>query len=605
MELKKTQVDLSGLLDVLGKNLYSTPTVAIRELVQNAHDSCVRRELEDPSGFEASIVVTGRPAEGKLIIEDTGAGLTKEEIERYLATVGAGYTRRLRGEHADPRLIGQFGLGFLTAFIVSDRVDVFSTSYQSPGEGWHFSSKTGESYTLSEIPPRVVGTRIELTLSANFAPLATEITASAILQHYCALLPVPLYADEARTKRINSAVPPWRLAGAEISQLRMKRLRLDFAQRFEPFFEPLCAFPLELDGEVKARGTLWIQDGSTYATSDNRHVSVFVRSMLVTRDARELLPTWAGFVGAVVESEDLRPTASREDLQEDEAYRRVQLECREVLTRGLGEVAKNDPAVWRRILARHNEALLGAALSDPRLFEILASDLKLPTSEGEMTVPGILERSRGKLHVSMGDKGSHEETLFRALGVPVVNGTRYAALPFSLRWGEVRRVPVIRLGTDEGNRAVFAEATLPPEHQQLLESLLLREGQALKPSRFKPASLPLILIPDREVELKERIESDEADRRIGAAILGLARMYTREVEDAVRATLYVNLDAPVIQDLLAAPEPARSHGARLLAALAQLLATHGEEGESGDLSATLESFSEALRGLLSADTPRG
>src|SRR5262249_37937863 len=92
VELLRTQVDLAGLMRVLGKNRYSRPHVAIRELVQNAHDSCVRRQLEDPSEFEPSIVVVADPGKRMLTITDTGAGLTREEIVKYLATVGAGYT---------------------------------------------------------------------------------------------------------------------------------------------------------------------------------------------------------------------------------------------------------------------------------------------------------------------------------------------------------------------------------------------------------------------------------------------------------------------------------------------------------------------------------
>jgi molecular chaperone HtpG len=131
-ELLPTQVDLFGLMTVLGEHLYSTPFVALRELVQNAHDSCVRRRLEDPAAFDAAIRVAGDAAAGTLEISDTGAGLTRDEIVRYLATVGAGYTRKLREQHGSDELIGLFGLGFLSAFVIADRVAVTTTSYQSP-----------------------------------------------------------------------------------------------------------------------------------------------------------------------------------------------------------------------------------------------------------------------------------------------------------------------------------------------------------------------------------------------------------------------------------------------------------------------------------------
>ena len=103
-ELRTTEVDLAGLMRVLGNNLYSTPTVAVRELVQNAHDSCIRRRLEAKDDFEPSISVGVDPAQGVLTIEDTGAGLTQEEIVRYLATLGSSYTGELRDRYDDAEL---------------------------------------------------------------------------------------------------------------------------------------------------------------------------------------------------------------------------------------------------------------------------------------------------------------------------------------------------------------------------------------------------------------------------------------------------------------------------------------------------------------------
>ena len=122
-ELRTVQVDFGGLMEVMGKNLYSTPMVAVRELVQNAHDSCTRRRLEaDEAEYTPRITVRGLGA--VLEIEDNGAGLTRQEIFDYLATIGAGYTRKLRAAHASEGLIGAFGLGFLSAYVLSTWVEV-------------------------------------------------------------------------------------------------------------------------------------------------------------------------------------------------------------------------------------------------------------------------------------------------------------------------------------------------------------------------------------------------------------------------------------------------------------------------------------------------
>jgi molecular chaperone HtpG len=110
------------------------------------------------------------------------------------------------------------------------------------------------------------------------------------------------------------------------------------------------------------------------------------------------------------------------------------------------------------------------------------------------------------------------------------------------------------------------------------------------------------LVPDREVELKKRLESDEADKRIATAALGLARLYTKKLDDSVNAHLYVNLDSPAIEKLLAARDRAASStGAKLLRALAALMTGGGESATNVDLSATLDEYTSAVCALLESD----
>lgn len=104
----------------------------------------------------------------------------------------------------------------------------------------------------------------------------------------------------------------------------VQRKNLAFAAQFESSFEPICTIPVVPAGMSDAVGILWIQDGATYGTSDNRNLSLFLRGMLLDDEARELLPPWAGFIGGVIESSKLTPTASREDLQRDETWVAVQ-----------------------------------------------------------------------------------------------------------------------------------------------------------------------------------------------------------------------------------------------------------------------------------------
>lgn len=595
-EVRTTQVDLSGLMTVLGEHLYSTPTVALRELVQNAHDAITRRRLEAPQSPAAPrIEVRLDRARGTLTVLDTGAGLTRQEIIDYLATVGAGYTRLLRQRTAQDDLIGFFGLGFLSAFVVSERIEVRTSSWQTPGEAWLYRSRDGERYTLETCPPGPIGSEVELTLKERFRALLEGDALVRLLRRFCSLLPLPVFLGG---EQINAEPPPWRSA---LSGARLATARREFVARFEHRFEPLCIIPVEPTGKSDLRGLLWVQDARTWGTSDNRNLSVFVRGMMLDDDARELLPPWAGFIGGVVESTKLTPTASREDLQRDATWDAAHEHLAEALVSGLARVARDEPEAWRRVLLRHNEPLIGCALSDERLMTLLADQLTVPTSEGDLPVREVLRRSAGRAYVSLGVRGGFEEMLFRALKTPIAAGSRYGVLSLLRDYTGKHGGVVVELGTEEGNRHVFRAATVSAEDRAFLEAALLRPGQRLVPARFEPKVLPLVLVPDRDAELKARLESDEADRRIGASVLKLARLHTQKIDAKASADLYVNLDSPAVEALLARRADgveACAAGTRLLRSLVALMAGWDEGSGRVDLTGALEDFSATACELL-------
>ncbi|MEA9654253.1 ATP-binding protein [Xanthomonas campestris pv. raphani] len=577
-QIRRAGVDLNGLMSVLSKHLYSTPVVALRELVQNAHDSILRRRLEQPEWDGASLIeVHGDPAQGIVRIIDTGAGLTQQEIHDYLATVGVGYTRGLRQSgHEDSGLIGMFGLGFLSAFVLARRVTVRTTSYQTPTLGHCYVSSNAEQYTVSPIAARAqVGTEVVLELHPDYLPLAQEGRLREILSQYCALLREPIQIGRD-AQPINPEPPPWRMVDAvPLHPVQAWRRQREFAARFERNFEPLCCMPVRSDEGSDAVGLLWVQDGATYGTSDNRNLSVFLRGMLLDDNARELLPPWAGFIGGVIESNRLTPTASREDLQRDAVYSAVQHALSEALVQGLAEVARQQPEAWRRILLRHNEALLGAALCDERLFELLMEHVRVPTSQGDL--PAQQLPARGAVHVILDSDAGFEEMLFRAMGVPVAYGNRYAVVPFLRRWAQAKGMRLVELGTEQGNRQLFHLDSLPADELAWLEQHL-GDGEALVPARFSPEELPLVVVPDREAELKRRLEQDENDKRVSTAALRLARQFTARIESQQTQRLYLNLDNPALQSLLAAHRagnPQAAVAARLLRSLKVIVAAQG------------------------------
>lgn len=549
IEPHQTSVNLHGLMQVLSKHLYSTPIVALRELVQNAHDAIVRRRVECPDDpFQPEIRVDADPFKGIITVRDNGAGLTKQEIHDFLATVGIGYTRHLRQLDDETGLIGMFGLGFLSAFVLADSVTVHTTSWKSPDIAWQYHSTDGEKYHLELAAERPIGFTVTLTLKSDFTYLADNRLLERLLARYCILMREPLFVGTATTA-INQLAPPWRQENRDKVTLHpslIQKQNIEFASQFESAFTPLCTLEVRPTAHSDAVGLLWLQDGATYGTSDNRNLSLFLRGMLLDDQARDLLPLWAGFVGGVIESTTLTPTANREDLQRDSAYQATQLALSDALITGLGDLAKQQPVIWRRVLRRHNEALLGAAICDERLFHLLKDDLLVPTSMGDMTVRHL--RQNNKLLVTSGEDNSFEEILCRLTGKPIAYGHRYAVLPFLRRWANLYSAELVEIGTSGGNRALFSYHETSDAEREWWQAHLADDEHCIM-SRFEPAALPFMVIPNRDAELKNKLETDDAERRMTTAALMLARQFTQTLEQDAEQQLFINFNNPAIKAL--------------------------------------------------------
>ncbi|QOQ75015.1 ATP-binding protein [Pseudomonas poae] len=600
--IHRAGVDLNGLMSVLGKHLYSTPNVALRELVQNAHDSILRRRLEqgDWQG-EGRIEVVGDPQSNTITITDTGAGLTEHEIHAYLATVGVGYTRGLRetGEDAGS-LIGMFGLGFLSAFVLAKRVIVRSTSYQQPQLGFCYQSSNAEQYSVEPCEARPVGTRITLELHEQHRVLAEAASLRAILERYCALLEVPIHVAGGASEAINREPPPWRLpVESAVHPLQLHKRELAFAKGFEHTFEPICCIPVGSHEQPDLQGLLWVQDGATYGSNDNRHLSVFLRGMLLDDNARDLLPSWAGFVGGVIESKHLTPTASREALQRDQHYTATRHAIGEALIHGLLKLAEHQPQAWRRVLSRHNESLLGATLCDQRLFDLLKDNLRIPTTQGDLRASDL--HVAGVVHVLLDSQDGFETMLFHALGFPVAHGNRYAVLPFLRLWCEAQGIRLVELGSESGNRQLFTPVSMPTSQFDWL-SAQLAVNEELVVARFAPEALPMVVVSNHEGQLKNRLESDEADRRIASAALHLARQYTQQITVQAANRLYLNLANPAVEALIQAIDGNSSgalDAARLLKTFKVIISGQAAGQTPADLTEALEGLAQSVQILLS------
>lgn len=385
------KVDMEGIIQIMGSALYSRPESAVRELIQNGHDAIVRRRQTDLS-FQGRIDIRQIPEEGIIEVHDDGFGLNEEDAEKYLGTLGIGLTGLLKGEHPNSQadkgsqqeLIGMFGIGLFSAFMLASRMVVESRRVDSD-QAIRWDASGGTEIELSSHDREEVGTTIRLYLKPQFAHYAQNPEAiETVLKEYTDFLPIPIYLNgsSARTNVIHAS---WFEATPD-----EEAIELELATYFDE--TPLDVIPIQIN-EPSISGALYVSPQRTPGFSNSAVVTSTLRRMVISQNIRGLLPRWASFLRGVVELRECSPTASREDLVKNAQFYRAAAAIEARVFERFEQLAREEPARLQSVLTWHRYTFAGAALSEPRLRALLRHTYQFPTSQGQLTFDEIVARS--------------------------------------------------------------------------------------------------------------------------------------------------------------------------------------------------------------------
>ena len=511
------KLHLPGLLKVLAEHLYSSKQVAVRELIQNAHDGIRRRQAENPAENYAPQIRLEIDAPRRVLrVHDNGNGLTRSEIEDYLATIGRSYTRELRQNLAPlspdeaARLIGQFGFGFLSAFLLADFVRVVTKSAQPNATAFEWSSDGGENYAIAPAARDEAGTTVELRVKPTASFVLESQNLLEIVRQYADFLPIPIFLNGEK-EPCNLRSPPWKSRDPQAAT------RQYIARVFG--VEPLAIIPLKPhkvslghdEITVPLSGFLFVPPGSVASVREYGDVQVFIRRMFICRDDKALLPPWARFVRGVVDCPHLQPTASREDLHQDETFEAVRAALEIQLGEGLREVARDEPPTWEKIVRGHTDLIVGWAARDAHFFEAVKDIVTFRTSRGPLNLPDYLEQSGGDFYFTTRELGSLQERLLaEGNGMPVIDASWFGVQPFLAKYASQRG--------DCGFVQLDGEAQnlLHEEHDALWDEVaqyFARRGVETVFARFKPAQVPALMFypEDAEFAIEGRRAIDEGE----------------------------------------------------------------------------------------------
>ena len=336
-------VDLRGVVDLLSHHLYSGPRVYLRELLQNSLDAVTARTQDDPQApRRVRIVPADLSPDGCLHVDDSGIGLDEDGIRAVLATIGASTKRDALGL-ARESFLGQFGIGLLSCFLVTDEIRV-TTRRAGTDETWLWVGRDDGTYSvaLSPQPRAEPGTDVALRPRGSAADLLSAEVVERLASSYASYLPVDLVVETAGGPVIAAGRRfPWegggRDAALSLGEVVVGARPLDVVDLSDP-----------VSG---VRGQAFVLPHPTGTRGGHR---LYAKRMLVGESVPDVLPDWAFFVRAVLDTERLALTASRESLADDDVLGQTRARLGDQLKRWLLRMARTDRARAQEFFGVHH-----------------------------------------------------------------------------------------------------------------------------------------------------------------------------------------------------------------------------------------------------------
>lgn len=372
------KAEIKQLLHILVHSLYKDRDIFLRELVSNASDALTRMHFEmltnrDVLDVDAELAIhievpdveEGQPK--RIVIKDSGIGMTRDELVRNLGTIAQSGAReflsRLNEGDLDPsEMIGQFGVGFYSVFMVADEVRVVSRSYQKEAAAAAWISDGSESFRVEDAEKADRGTEIHITLKKDAEEFASEWKLRQVVKKHSDFVRFPVYVGEEQANQQQSL---WRKQPSQVEADDYKNFYRQMTMEFE---EPLLTLHFSSDVPVNLRALLFIpakREPGILAARKDPGVMLYSHNVLIQEYCTDLLPAWLGFVDGVVDSEDLPLNVSRETVQNNRIMRQLGKTIQKRIFRELEKMTKDEPENYAAFWKEFGRAFKEGVATDP------------------------------------------------------------------------------------------------------------------------------------------------------------------------------------------------------------------------------------------------
>ncbi|WP_438448039.1 molecular chaperone HtpG [Gorillibacterium sp. sgz5001074] len=413
MAKKQFKAESKRLLEMMINSIYTHKEIFLRELISNASDAIDKmyyKALSDDklvfNKEDYFIKITADKTNRTLTITDTGIGMTKEELDNNLGTIAKSGSLAFKSENEvkdDHTIIGQFGVGFYSAFMVADEVTVVTRAYGSE-EAYEWRSKGADGYTIEPAAKDTVGTEITLKIKENtedeqYDEYLEEYRLRSIVKKYSDFIRYPIKMDMKRSKlkegteneyedtveeeTVNSMVPIWRKNKNELTQEDYENF---YNEKRYGFDKPLKHMHISVDGSVVYRAILFIPKNTPfdyYTKEYEKGLELYSNGVLIMEKCSDLLPDYFGFVKGMVDSEDLSLNISRELLQHDKQLKLIAKNLKNKIKSQLASLLKDEREKYEEFYKAFGRTLKFGVYSDYGMNKDDLQDLLMFTSSKE------------------------------------------------------------------------------------------------------------------------------------------------------------------------------------------------------------------------------
>lgn len=356
MQKGQIRVQTENIFPIIKKFLYSDHEIFLRELVSNATDATQKIKTLSSIGEakgelgELRIDVRLDAKEKTITIEDRGVGMTKEEVDKYLNQVAFSGAEEFLTKYKDASIIGHFGLGFYSAFMVASKVEVLTQSYQEDAATVYWSCDGSPEFELYEVEKKQRGTKIILHVSEESAEFLDAFKLKGILEKFCKFLPIPIFftdvnaevkkdEEKEEEKSINNTNPIWVKKPSELTKEDYEK----FYCELYPFGEtPLFWIHLNVDYPFNLTGVLYFPKIKQSYEIQKDKIQLYCNQVFVTDEVKDIVPEFLMLLHGVIDSPDIPLNVSRSYLQGDPNVRKINAHITKKVADKLEEIFKND-----------------------------------------------------------------------------------------------------------------------------------------------------------------------------------------------------------------------------------------------------------------------